>query len=160
MARPHKYPLISATSASSSSPPQTPPIEPDRTVSDAVQILRDLAAGTDPITKTTLPDESPYQSAKVLRALQLAIDTVTYRAMKNTSPKPVAAGAAWSKEEDRRLVNDFREGVSVDELSRKHQRSRGAINSRLDKLGIVKQPQYGRPHPSQQFRGKARPQYL
>lgn len=45
------------------------------------------------------------------------------------------AFAAWTPEEEQRLLDAQRQGTSVAELARSHGRSRRAIEMRLDKLG-------------------------
>jgi hypothetical protein len=46
---------------------------------------------------------------------------------------------AWSGEEDKQLIADFKQGVSIDDLARKHQRTKGAIESRLVRHGLIEQ---------------------
>lgn len=43
----------------------------------------------------------------------------------------------WSEEEDLILENSFRLGMSIKDISEQHQRTSGAIRSRLKKLGLV-----------------------
>ena len=45
----------------------------------------------------------------------------------------------WSEDEDQELCDGFDSGLSIPQLSEKHQRSRGAIRSRLKKLGKINQ---------------------
>ena len=45
------------------------------------------------------------------------------------------AGAPWSKEEDDELIREFDAKISIAELVKKHGRTKGAINSRLVRLG-------------------------
>ena len=44
----------------------------------------------------------------------------------------------WTTEEDNRLINEFRNGLSKSEMAVAHQRKKGAITSRLKMLGITK----------------------
>jgi hypothetical protein len=43
----------------------------------------------------------------------------------------------WTSDEERSLEERFREGVSVSELARLHERQRGAIKARLIRLGLL-----------------------
>ncbi|MBO7663483.1 MAG: DNA helicase RecQ [Clostridia bacterium] len=43
---------------------------------------------------------------------------------------------AWTKEEDRKLISEYESGKTPKELSEIHKRTRGAIQSRLKKLGL------------------------
>ena len=54
-----------------------------------------------------------------------------------SSKKPGKAGQPWPSAEDKALKNAFETGASIPELAIVHQRSRGAIRSRLVKLGLV-----------------------
>jgi hypothetical protein len=47
------------------------------------------------------------------------------------------AYAGWSDDEVERLTAEFRAGLSVAELARRHRRERGAITSRLKDLGLT-----------------------
>lgn len=46
-------------------------------------------------------------------------------------------GLAWSKEEDERLIGEFRSGMKLSEISRLHRRTGGAIRARLVKHGLI-----------------------
>ena len=50
---------------------------------------------------------------------------------------PVRHGVAWSAEEDDRLRTLFVAGKAIAALAEAHQRKRGAITSRLVKLGLL-----------------------
>lgn len=46
------------------------------------------------------------------------------------------AGRRWTKEEEQRLIEEFKQGLSIAEIAKRHNRKRGGIRSRLDKLGL------------------------
>jgi hypothetical protein len=94
-----------------------------------------LADGRHPLTGDALPDESCYQSAKVLRALLVSIDALEQATKRKDRVLPAGAGRPWDAEEDQSLVADFESGTSIGDLPRSHQRTEGAIRSRLMKLG-------------------------
>jgi hypothetical protein len=50
---------------------------------------------------------------------------------------PVRHGVAWSADEDDRLRALFVAGKAIAKLAEAHQRKRGAITSRLMKLGLL-----------------------
>lgn len=68
-----------------------------------------------------------------------------YIELKNLVRPPVARkedkyqqiGAKWTDEEDNKLIEEFKNGKSVTELASIHGRTKGAIRSRLRKLGVV-----------------------
>ena len=109
---------------------------------DALKILEALADGVDPFTGEVFPDDSPYQNPRVIRALSVAVEAV--KRMKKTEGRkkdlPAKAGTPWSVDEDKRLVEEFEAGKSVGELAEKHERSMGAIQSRL--VRISSPPRY------------------
>ncbi len=51
--------------------------------------------------------------------------------------RPEGAGASWSLEEDNRLEHEYREGKKIAEIALLHDRTQGAIRSRLKKQGLV-----------------------
>ena len=48
------------------------------------------------------------------------------------------AGKAWSAEEDRQLINEYKSGVKIDEICKIHMRNIGGISSRLIRLELIK----------------------
>jgi hypothetical protein len=108
------------------------------TPTEAKQIIEVLAGGVDPATGEVLADDSPLSSPHVIRALFIAAKALEQMATKAARPAAAApgkAGKSWTEEEDHRLVAAFDAGTPVAELARSHQRSTGAINSRLIRLG-------------------------
>lgn len=116
----------------------------DRT--HALEIIDSLAAGVDPFTGEILPENSTLQHPDVVRALfaaKFALQ-IMRKAQKAPAPKdpnlPNHAGKSWSEEEDRQLVSAFESGNTAKELAFKHQRTDGAIRSRLIRLGKLELP--------------------
>lgn len=107
----------------------------DMDETEALQILRMLADGKHPLTGDALPDENCYQSAKVLRALLVGIDALEKATKRKSRALPAGAGKPWDAEEDRSLVANFESGTSIEDLAKSHERTEGAIRSRLMKLG-------------------------
>ena len=93
-----------------------------------------------PLHRRTLPDESCYQSAKVLRALLAGIEALEKATERKSRKLPAGAGKPWDTEEDRALVADFEGGAAIADLAQNHQRTEGAIRSRLMKLGKLQPP--------------------
>ena len=58
---------------------------------------------------------------------------------KKEKQKPVFAGEKWTDEEEVRLRSEFEEGMNYSEIARRHKRTRGAIVSRLKKMGLIAQ---------------------
>lgn len=108
------------------------------TPAEAKQIIEVLAGGVDPATGEVLPDDSPLSSPHVIRALFIAAKALEVTAAKPARPTAAApgkAGKSWIEDEDQRLLAAFDAGTTVAELARTHERTTGAINSRLIRLG-------------------------
>jgi hypothetical protein len=108
------------------------------TPAEAKQIIEVLAGGVDPATGEVMPDDSPLSSPHVIRALFIAakaLELMTIKAARSAVDAPGNAGKSWSEDEDQRLVAAFDAGTPVAALARAHERSAGAITSRLIRLG-------------------------
>lgn len=100
----------------------------------AAEILGRLADGLDGATGEPLPKDSPFNQPDAIRALFTAI-----RALEGAVKPdgPAKAGGKWTAEEDRQLIQAFDAKASIEDLALSHQRSTGAIRSRLVKLGRI-----------------------
>jgi hypothetical protein len=95
-----------------------------------VSILEALANGVDPMTDTQIPNDT-FRSPEVIRALFSATAMLQQR---EARPRPAAAGARWTDEEDAEVCREYDAGVSFMEIARRHNRTSGGIMSRLVKL--------------------------
>ena len=105
------------------------------TPAQARQIIEGLAGGLDSTTGEVLPEGGPLSEPHVIRALFIAAKALEQVAANAARPVPGNAGRPWSEEEDQRLTAAFDGGTPVAELARAHERSRGAITSRLMRFG-------------------------
>jgi hypothetical protein len=110
-------------------------------LADACEVLESLASGLDPLTGAALPESSPLHHARVVRALYTALLHLSKPA--TGVQLPGKAGKPWDAAEDARLLAAFDAGVKIPELAARHQRTRGAIQSRLIRLGRLQAPQEG-----------------
>jgi ATP-dependent DNA helicase RecQ len=51
--------------------------------------------------------------------------------------RPDGAGASWNEEEDLRLDEEYESGMKISEIAKLHDRTCGAIRSRLKKHGLI-----------------------
>ena len=51
--------------------------------------------------------------------------------------RPDGAGASWAEEEDRQLEKEYHAGMSIPEMAKIHDRTKGGIRSRLRKQGLI-----------------------
>ena len=110
-------------------------------IEQVISILDSMAAGVDPKSGQAIPHDL-FQSPDVIHAFVTAANVLRANgappaAAPPARPRPQAAGARWTDEEDARLASAFDGGVPVAEIARLHSRTTGAINSRLVKLGKV-----------------------
>ncbi len=111
------------------------------TPQEAKTILDFLADGVNPETGEVLSGQDIYNQPRIIRALFLASSALEVRTRKELKKKglPANAGRPWSEEEDNRLLAAYDGGQSMAELVAAHGRTRGAISSRLVKLGRLEE---------------------
>ena len=103
----------------------------------AKEIIRTLADGVDPTTGEVLPSESVYNSPEVIRALFTLLEQVNAK----TSEGPLRnAGKPWTNVEDDKLRDEFLSKLTISDIAKEHGRTYGAIESRLEHLGLKKKP--------------------
>ncbi len=103
----------------------------------ALDIVRSLAAGTDPLTGETFAADHVCQQADVVRALSLVVEALqrAASAQRKNQGLPASTGKPWTPEEDQALVTAFDSGSTIKQLAAAHLRTNGAVRSRLMKLG-------------------------
>lgn len=109
---------------------------------EALHIIQTLADGIDPLTGEVLSDQSPFNQPDVIRALFAAAQALGAPTERMSTPsraekKAENAGTSWPPEEDERLVREYDADVDLTELAKRHGRTKGAIKSRLVKLGRI-----------------------
>ena len=102
----------------------------------AIEILRRLADGVDPLTGELLPPDSVCNKAEVVRALHSVLAQMDCWEKKQRV-QPKNAGKPWLEEESNQLRDEFRANMKISEMARQHGRSRGAIEAKLAKLGLM-----------------------
>lgn len=110
------------------------------TPKEAQQVIETLAAGIDPETGEVLPRDNPLNNPQVVRALFVAAKALDQQAGKRDRPRAAAAanaGKPWTEAQDQQLAAAFDAGTTLAELTRAHGRTRGAITSRLIRLGRI-----------------------
>lgn len=104
-------------------------------ITKAKEIVRILADGINPITGEILPEDSVYNSPEVIRAL-FALLEVTNISQETFLTRN--AGKPWTDIEDDKLREEFTAKVKISDIAKAHGRSYGAIESRLEKMGLKK----------------------
>lgn len=98
----------------------------------AKEIVKSLADGVDPTTGEILPEESVYNSPEVIRALYTLLAAIPSQKMQIETN----AGKPWTKDEDDRLRDEFAAGWKCSQIAKVHERTSGAIDSRIKHLGL------------------------
>ncbi len=108
----------------------------------ALEIVNALADGINPYTGEIFPPDSPYQHPDTVRALYKAIQALERLKKRQSRQRnlPENAGKPWSEEEEQQLITGHDSGLSTQELATRHKRTKGAIRSRLVKLGRIELP--------------------
>lgn len=109
----------------------------------AVEIIRTLADGRDPITGETFPPDSPYQQADTVRALFVALEVLKrqkhVRVKSPVDPNRPKMGVSWTPDEEQQLRDGFAAKKTIPELAVAHGRTTNAITSRLFKMGLIEE---------------------
>ncbi|HKW25445.1 MAG TPA: hypothetical protein VJN48_06645 [Terriglobales bacterium] len=105
----------------------------------AIDIVKSLADGFDPQSHEVLVNESVYQNPDTARALYTALSVLeeTRQREERKALLPPNSGRPWDETEDKKLCDEFHRAVAFDEIAQVHSRTRGAIISRLVKLGKI-----------------------
>ena len=103
----------------------------------AKQIIKTLADGVDPTTGEVLPKESVYNAPDVIRALYTHLEATNVQCEKTPTRN---AGKPWNEMEDDKLRDEFASHIKIADIAKEHGRTYGAIESRLDHLGLKKKP--------------------
>ncbi len=107
------------------------------------QVPQALVQGVDPETSAELPMDTVLNRVDVVRALLAAIealDAVSARALRRAQ-LPGSVGKTWSDEEERQLKVEFAGGEPVTVIATKHGRTGRAIESRPERLGLLRADQ-------------------
>src|SRR4051794_21599265 len=107
---------------------------------EARRIIQSLADGCDPISGEEFPADSGLQHPDVVRALCTAA-LALQRSVKQCrmdiahGTGPTNRGKPWTALEDQQLCDSFDRRTPIREIAKEHQRTRGAIEARLERLG-------------------------
>lgn len=101
-----------------------------------VSIVDSLANGLDPTSGATIPHDL-FHSPDVVRALFTAANLLRGADAAPSTSRPGSAGARWTEQEDALLCHAYDGGTAIGDIARQHGRTKGAITSRLVKLGRI-----------------------
>ena len=102
----------------------------------AKEIISVLAEGIDPITGEVLPEDHVCNKVDVVRALYALLQSEETSSKKKEYEN---SGKKWTAEEDSLLKELFEKGYRKVELQKTFMRSKGSIEARLVKLGLIEE---------------------
>ena len=108
---------------------------------ETLAIIDALAEGVNPMTGEILPNHSPYNEPRVIRAL-FTVGSILRQQQglsDSTRLSPTRAGKPWDAKEDEELTEEYKARLTFEAMVEKHQRTKGAIQSRLVRLGLIEQ---------------------
>ncbi len=108
-------------------------------ISEALKIIRSLADGLNPFTAAELAADNPCRNTYAVIALNRAAGALTSQEQYEKN-RPTSAGRYWSKQEEAQICEELRNGITLEEIARKHDRTVVSIAARLLKLGKIAAP--------------------
>ena len=106
-------------------------------------VLQALVHGLHPVTGDELPREDILNLIEVNRAMSMAVialDQMTVRLIRREN-LPEKIGVVWTDEEEQQLKDEFNGHESLPLIAKKHGRTVRAIESRLERLGLLRADQ-------------------
>ncbi len=105
----------------------------------ALKIISALSEGINPITGEVITSNEVIRHPDIVTAFKAAIATIEKQIASDDRRKnlPTNAGSPWSSAEDKKVSDAYARGRSVAEIAKEHGRTKGAIQSRLVKLGKI-----------------------
>lgn len=99
----------------------------------ARELLSALADGIDPFTGELLPQNHVCNQPEMIRAFHEILRIIS---QEKGQDSPRNAGKPWTDMEDKKLLDEIDSGMAISRIAKEHGRSKGAIESRLVRLGI------------------------
>ena len=112
-------------------------------ISAARDVLRTLVEGVDPVTGMPLPRGTVVHHANVIRALLAAVAVMEsdIARCRRRARLPQNVGRPWRDSEDKLLLAAFSKGEPLRDVAARHRRSLAGVESRLEKLGVLRPEQ-------------------
>ena len=108
-------------------------------ITRAKELVYALAEGIDPFTGEVLPSDHICNNADVVRAFYALLQKEPVKRKENSYEN---SGKRWTKEDDELLKQLFEQGIKINELQKRFMRTRGSIQSRLAKLGLIEEESF------------------
>jgi hypothetical protein len=108
-------------------------------LTEAIKIVSALADGHDPLSGLALASDHLCQKPQVVRALCVVVQHLKEGEQRSLpcAGSSKNAGKGWTQAEKEELMRAYESGATIEQLARKHGRTRQAIQGRLYLLGKV-----------------------
>lgn len=106
-------------------------------IEKAIGNVYELISGVNPITNESLKDTELYCDDEMLETFALCIKGLEFLKTGRNPNLPEKSGGVWTKKEIEQLIEEYQNGMSIDEIAEIHKRTRGGIRSRLRKLYLL-----------------------
>ena len=100
----------------------------------AKELLSALADGIDPFTGELFPRDHICNHPDIIRALHQILDSMPDLKKGTNTPN---AGKPWPQAEQEKLTDEFNSGMKISAIAKEHGRSRGSIEAKLARLGLI-----------------------
>lgn len=106
---------------------------------DRLKEVEILLNGISPWTDEIFEEENIIncEEMKVLLELLKSFLLESVSNKDKSKKLPTRAGSSWSNTEDKLLKKEFEENYAISKIAKNHERTRGAIKSRLRLLGLI-----------------------
>lgn len=108
-------------------------------IREALKIIRTLADAMRPAEQQDREDELVCQQLEAEQALAMAAAALEAEEKRLIRKRysPLKVGEPWLAAEEEQLRAEFARRMTIQEMARSHQRLRGGITARLEKLGLI-----------------------
>lgn len=111
-------------------------------IDKAIEILEHLSEGVNPVTGEILPENDSCNQADVIRALYTVLNKLNSSKSKRAGPEN--AGKPWTDKETEQLKKEFSMGMSINSIAKAHCRSKGAVEVKLCRLGLIEETYFAK----------------
>lgn len=103
---------------------------------EKLEIIDALMNGVDPITGEILDDDHLVNTREV-KAIFATAKTALVRKQEREKRRKPSSGSRWTEEEDAKLIEEYKSGLSIKEIAELHGRSSMAISRRLFDKSLI-----------------------
>ena len=105
----------------------------DYSIEDKLQAIEALLDGVDPFTGEIL-DEDHLVNNDLIQSIIIKAQTSLLRQRDREERWGASSPEKWTKAEEIKLEEEYKNGLSIKEIAEKHNRTEGAIRNRLAKI--------------------------